>query len=807
MNLFNRCVKHSAALPVLLLCTGLYAQSSSSTVTGRITDDHQNPLPGVTVQLYRIPDTTVTAGTISNTAGAYRFDRVRPGRYVLFASLLGFGQLRSDTFAVRQGETATVKTGVLSRQLRQLQEVQVTSPVPKVMTLSNGKLVYHVDQSPAAAGSAALDLLQRMPGVGLGQNENITLNGSANVNVMIDGKMTYLSAQQLSNMLRSMPAENISRIEVINVPSAEFDAAGNAGIIQIITRKSNKHGYAANISAAMGGGHFFQHSENITGNIRTDKFNIFGTLGFNQRHSFRKRLSSNTVSNKDTSTIYQTVSNDPYYSYFYTYKGGIDLYLGKKHQLGFVYTGSLDDWAWDGNGQTKLLSPSGAVKSVIQNHTLAIEPYYRNAFNLNYRFQPDTTGKVLTADIDYIAYRNHSDGFFSNLTSDQDGDPGEPYQELKFHQPSYIDIRSIKTDLDLPLRSYRLKAGLKYASVTIDNNFRYDSLINNTYVYAPTLSDNFIYKEQIAAAYLSAAKQWAGMDIGIGLRLEHTYSNGHAVISGAQTTRRYTNLFPSVSVDRQLGEHAKLGFSISRRINRPSYTDLNPVRYFRDKYAYYTGNPWLKPEMAWIFSLSLSLLDKYIATTTYNRLDNFIDQTAMLDSSGVLITQRANFTRKNRYSLLLSAPVRITPHWDLHMTADLSYTTYPIPQLQELSTVRQWTADLMANQTFSLSGNSALEIMTHYTSPRLGGIYRNRYFFSVDGGYKQTFLRKKLDMRIVFTDLFHTTRYWAYSISNTLQYSYEYIPDSRRLNLTLIWHIGGTLAEHKARQIEEQQRL
>jgi hypothetical protein len=486
----------------------------------------------------------------------------------------------------------------------------------------------------------------------------------------------------------------------------------------------------------------------------------------------------------------------------------LDVHLDKRQDIGVVYSGSYDDWIKKAGGPNDIRDADGKLLASLHNTILSKEPYANNAYNLNYTFNIDSAGTLLTADADYVSYRNKSDGYLGNTLAGANGDVLSPYRQLNIHQPSYIDIRSVKTDLVLPIKLVRVRAGLKYSSVNIDNNFRYDSLVKGIPHFDSSLSNYFIYKEKIAAAYLSAARQWKHTGIEAGLRLEHTYSDGNAINTHTKEERRYTNLFPSLSIDQDINANGKLNLSVSRRINRPGYSNLNPVRYFSDQYSYYEGNPNLVPEKAWIASLSYTLLNKYIATFTYTRFNKFIAETAFVnDSSGVLVTSNANYPHKDRAELLLVAPFSFTSWWSVNPMATISYTSYPLILAADSSGVQKLTADLTLAQTFRLPGRGLLEILARYTSPNPNGIYLNRHYFSVDGGYKLSVLPGKLDGRLSFSDLFHTIRWAANSTSATIQSHYYNIPDSRRFRLTAIYHLGGKLTGTKARMLEEKQRL
>lgn len=798
----------TALMMVLLIVSGLFAQQvENSNITGKVTDTQLNPLSGLTVALHTVKDSLLRQNTITDANGSFRFN-ITPGNYFIKVSGIGFKPSQTPAFELTGNQPEiTLPPVQLNTQLNSLSEVVVSAP-NNTLEVKDGKLVYNISQSAAAAGSSALELLQRTPGVSLDENENIILKGSSAVNILIDGKMTYLSALQLSNMLKGMNASNISRIEVSDTPTAEFDAAGNTGIINIITKKSNKQGYAADISAGIGAGHYVLNRENITGNIKTQKFNFYGNLGYDHRRSLSQRDGQQIRQINNQETAYQREIADEMRTHYYSYRAGLDLYLKKNSEFGIAYNGYTDNWSRNSGGPTQVLNNGNKLQSLIQNRNVLKEPYYNNGFNVNYKTSLDTSGKSISANGDYISYRNNSDGSISNTWNDLNGNDLQPYQQLNFSQPSNINIRSVKTDLDLPFQKFQIKTGLKYSFVTIDNDFRYDSLINNSFVFAPSLSDNFIYKEQISAAYFSAGKKWKTTNVNLGMRLEHTRSDANSISTAIQNIREYTNLFPSLSINKEINTRHNLTFSISSRINRPAYGNLNPVRYFSDKYAYFQGNPNLKPERAWITSFNYSFQNKYIATLSYNRSNNFISQSAVLDNaSGVLITSNSNFSNRDRYDLLLIAPIKLSSFWSSTNTINLSYTQYPLQEIGGIKTVDKTAVDVITNHNFDLPRKTKLEVVAHYTSPTLNGVYVYKYFFSVDGGFKRSFLDKKLDARFSFSDLFRTIRYQGYTITNTANTSYSTRPDSRRFNLTLIYHIGGKLAGGKPQRIEEQDRL
>nr|WP_237488102.1 outer membrane beta-barrel protein [Hufsiella ginkgonis] len=771
------------------------AQTTNTvTLNGSVVNPAGRPVPSLTISLRS--DSAIIQRTVTSQTGSFQFNSVQAGTYIITAAGIGFKTMQTSKISVVSA--MKLPPLIVHPEAAQLREVAI-SRKPPALKMQDGKLIFDVQQSPVASGSSAFDILLRAPGVTADQDDNLQLKGSSAVTVLVDGKMTYLSGSQLANRLKGMGASQISKIEMISTPSAEFDAAGNAGIINIVLKKNTAKGYALDLTGGAGSGRYFQHRESTAGNIRTDRFNVFGNLGYEYRHTLAKRTGEQE---NPGGAIINRRLNDVIKSKYYTYRGGIELNVGGNQEVGFLYTGYTDDWSRDASGPTIV---TGTSNSEVRNRYVQLEPYYNDGFNLNYKLQLDTNGRFITANADYISYRNHSDGYLGNTWTDAAGYEMLPYQQLNFHQPSLIGIRSVKTDMELPYHQLKVKAGLKYSSVTIDNDFRYDSLQASGFVPAPTLSDHFVYTERIAAAYLSAGKRWKNTHVDLGLRIERTYSDGNSISGAVRTLRNYTDLFPSLSLGHELSGSFRLDLAVSRRINRPTYFKLNPVRYFSDKFAYSQGNPDLLPERAWIYTLTGTINKDIIVTLTVNRTGNFIAQTVQVGPvPDVLVTSSANFSHQDRYDLLLVKPFRILSSWKVNSTVGLSHTSYPVPGARRIA---QAAVDLLVNNSIDLPSGIAMELTGHYASPTLNGMYRYRAYGSVDAGFRKSFMKKKVDARVAFSDIFHQMNYSAMTVRSLVLNRYYNKPDSRRVNLTLTMHVGGKLNRGRMQEIEEQDRL
>lgn len=704
------------------------------------------------------------------------------------------------TMLTAQDTLTRVKTDTLG-------EVTVKAK-KQLIEINKGKVILNLQNSALTSGASAFDALKKLPGITIGQDDNILLRGSAGINVMIDGKMTYLSGKQLTNLLQGMSAENLSKIELLTAPSAEFDAAGNAGIINIVTKKRNTLGYGVDLRSSVTKGRYWMMNENITASLNTQKWSLYGSLDYNTPHRSMTGKSGNTVVQNGERLEIKRDAENIYKIKYYTYRAGADWQAGRRNLFSFHYNGYYDDFKAYKSSYLQMFYPNGTLHSNIQTQNNIIEPYHYDAANFSYKFDIDTSGNKLTTEAHYISYRNLSDGSMTSNTSN--GGPGAngTTHMLKQHQPGFITIKSIKTDLELPYSNFSVKAGVKYAITVNDNEYRFDSLLAGDFTEAKSMSNHFKYEEKIFAAYASVSRKFNQTSVEAGLRLENTFARGYTVKQDLNNTWNYTRLFPSLSIDQVINEKNKINLSLSRRINRPSYSDLNPVRWYNDQYFYYSGNPELQPEMAWLVSSAYTLRNKYILTATYGLRDNYLGRQLVVDpSSGSIKSQTANFNNAKRLDLDISLPFTITSFWEIQLSSGINYTTYPISVTTGTRQLSLWAASIQLQQQLTLPWNLQLQVASYLSSSELMGIYKSAHFFYIDAGIKRSFFKNKLVLQLTGSDLLRTNRYKATSQTDISDYRYNDRSDSRRVAFSIRYHIGGKLLNKKASTIEEQERL
>ena len=600
----------------------LYAQQPSSAITGSVTDTAAQPLIAATAVLITVDEHTVIKSTLSDEQGRYSLDAVPDGLYRIWISAVGYKEYKSDTFRVA-GAAVQLPIVQLKESNAMLNEVSVVAGLPFIEQKAD-RTVVNVDALIGSAGSTALDVLERSPGVRVDQNGAISLKGKQGVMVFIDDKPTYMSGTQLQDYLRSLPSSSLEKIELMPNPPAKYDAAGNGGVINIRTKKSKANGFNGNLSLGLNQGQYTRSNNSMNLNWRKGKVNVFANLGYSLQNSFNdldiyrryKDEQENTRSFFEQNTYIRRKDNA------FSGRVGVDFYQDEKNTWGVQFNGQLNNGTQHNDNTSNLLNAGRQTDSVIKALNTEKTDFRNAGVNLNYKHRFDKAGHEWTTDLDYIQYRTSSDQLFFNTTYLPDGTVSRRDQ-LEGALPSSIYIYSLKTDYTKPLSTgFVLAAGLKTSYIKTDNMAEYFYTANNVTTPDYDKSNNFIYKENINAAYLNLNREFDRFSKQAGLRLEHTLWDGHQLGNPMKPDsafrREYLSLFPTVFLNYELDSVAnhQVNLNYGRRINRPFYQDMNPFISPLDKFTYYVGNPFLKPSFT--NSIALSYIYKNQITVSFS---------------------------------------------------------------------------------------------------------------------------------------------------------------------------------------------
>ena len=695
----------------------------------------------------------------------------------------------------------------------QLNTIYIRGKKPLV-EVKNGIIILNVANSILATGNTAMQILARAPGVTVDQDGHINLRGKSGVNVMINGKSSYLSAEQLANFLRSMNGNTIESIEFMTQPPSRYDASGSAGIINIKLKKANGYGTNGSVTAGFGYGRFHKANGGINFNHKEKHFSIYGNYDYANTKEYEELKLKRSNTNAGELTFFNQHTYDVTQKGNNTYKAGIDYAINDRHILGIVFSGYNNKNTIQTENGTRIGKSPLLVDSTIR----AVNPgrsYYRHqSYNLNYKASIDTSGQEINADVAYSVFSNSNDIVYNNYFYNPAGIQFKIPVIYRNATPSAIKIWSGKVDYLLPFTAKsKLETGLKSSYVHTDNNLVFESYSQDYWKNDPYRSNQFIYTEYVNAAYANFSKEFASTSLQIGLRAELTSSDGNSPTLQNRVKRNYFDLFPNLSLSHKFSEEHEGGMSYSRRIDRPDYHSLNPFIYFNDLFTYYQGNPLLKPQYTNSVELTYGYHKKLNFTLGYSHTKDVISTTLVTDTvRKTLYINDQNLASQHTYNLNVNMPVAITGWWNTANNATFYYTGFDSPDLMGTA-FHSGKATYLLNttQSFSISKSINAEASANYRSAQVYGTYAVKPLYSVDLGISNSFADNRASIKIAANDIFNLAKARISSAIALQDYQLIQKQESRIFRITFSYNFGNNLIKaRKAKKNaadEEQQRV
>lgn len=781
------------ALFVLLL-TPLILIARDGNLSGKVKDSDGKLLTAANVVLLKATDSTLVKGGLSDERGIFSFDAVPDGDYVLKVTLVGYEKYASKKINIT-GSNVTLNDIALSRKSNALKEVSVTAQKP-LIEIKADKLVVNVQNSIVNAGATVLEVLSRSPGVRVDQNDNISLKGKQGVNVMIDGRQSVLSGSDLANLLKNMPSSSVDQIEIITNPSARYDAAGTAGIINIKTRKDKRMGmngtanvfYAQGVYPKMGGG--------INLNYRNKKFTVNANYNYSYRNGFNHlTLYRSFYENGQFQNAYDQ-DNMSKFGYQANNAGlSVDYSLSKKTTIGVQVNANLIDYDVDGRNFSKIVGPDNALQSYFTTNNHSENDNHNYAGNLNLRHRFDSTGRELSVDLDYGTYSSGRDQHFTTRYLTVSGIDYLPNYLLVGDLSGLTNIRSIKADYVHPLKNkLNIEGGIKLSYVTQDNDVQFYDRSNGGNVFDTTKSNHFIYQENINAAYVNATKDWDKWSTQIGLRAEQTIAKGEQKIYSQSFNRNYTQLFPSLALQRHINTNNDLGVTFSRRINRPNYEQLNPFKYYLDPSTYKAGYPFLMPELVYNIELSHTFKQRFVTTLLYSYfvdpITEVIQPSDDTNQKRVTVQTNKNLTSQSFYDLSGSYQFQFFKWWSNSLHFNCYYTKFTGNIANSLLNTSQVTFDLNTTNSFLLPKDWSAELGLFYQTKQLYGYMMIEPLWSLSAGIQKNLFQKKVNIKLNATDVFWKSYPRATSVYRNYTESFTAQRETRQVNLAFTYRFG-----------------
>ena len=744
-NLLNN-VRKRVMVWMALASMATFLSAQTYRLSGCVQDENRQPVEVANVLLKQAKDSTYITGMLTDTQGCFSFDQPL-GEYLLHITLIGSEDLYVPVVLQRNknvGELTLKSSSAL------LDEVTVTAARPVIKRLVD-RVVFDAHNTIASAGGSALDLLREVPGLQVGQN-SIGIIGKGGIKVYINDRETKLSGDELIDYLRSYDASQILKVEVITTPPSKYDAAGNAGIINIRLKSRPKDYVGGTASASYSTGEKDNYGYGgINLNLSKGRVSSFLNGGTTQgnyetREKNYRYFPQNTWNSRADYTNYMNS--------FYL-QGGVDVSLERDWTVGMqaIYNHSAPK---PGNALswTEVYDASTAVLDSLL-YSNSDKDTGSDRLNLNFHTDKvwDDKGKKMTWDVDYLRdNRDENMGFLSKtLLPDGTEIPGTNFA-YNYLQHRKVDVVSSALDFILPFEKYKITAGAKVSFTNTRNGINYDTS-------DPTLvqDDYFRYKEQIYALYADYSREFSErFSMQLGLRMEHTRTTGISEAKDTEDKHDYTRLFPTVYLLYSPTDGHALNFSFSNRISRPSQNMVNPFPFYQNKYTYACGREDLKPSYTYNAELGYTLKNNFNVSAYYSYSDDVFFQVVDLDAeTNVTSFLWENFMQTHAFGLNNSYTFR-TKWLQTYAQHGVSYRRTTSSAATTSPEEKGWAYNASLRNTFFFNEKKTLlaTLSGSYSSRQYQGIYLMSPTYSVSAGMLYRLLNNKLSLSLNVNNLF-----------------------------------------------------
>ncbi len=742
-------IKLSIASLLLLFPFVLFAQSTFK-VSGKITDDQGEGVPFANVLLLKSADSTLVKGALASDLGDYVIEDIPNGNYFIQSTVLGYQPSQSDSFLLNADKT--IPTLILSEG-EALDEVVVTAAKP-LFTQKVDRLVINVESSIVSSGGTALEVLERSPGVVVNrQNNNISVVGKDGVVVMINGKISYVPASSIVQMLEGMSSDNIESIELITTPPANFDAEGNAGFINIVLKKTSDLGLNGSYSLSAGYGKGETTNDNINFNYRKNKVNLFGSYSFSiDKRSQVIKASREFVSNDTLFSTNTTTDRDPTQRN-HNARLGFDYQLTEKTIMGILINGFDNRWSMDAFNMS-FDAADGVPTSFVDIANDEINQLKH--FGANYNIRHDfTENEFISFDVDYLFYEFDNPTNYSNMFFDADREFLRN-ELLRSGKETPITTWVGKLDYSNQLSDkLKIETGVKGTKSDFENDVSVDNLIDGEWIPDLTLTNKSVLDETILAAYFAGDytldDKWS---MKAGLRYEYTDSQLDTNTEGTVVDRQYGLWFPSVFLNRKFGEHLSMNVSYSRRITRPTFNDLAPFVIFFDPNTFLSGNASLQPAISDTYKYDISYKSYFLSFQYTNEDESIANfQESIDEETGRLIFEAANLDYTRTFSIIAGIPVKITNWWRTQNNG--SFIMQEVRSFYDGEAIEQdlRTFSLNSTHSFKVSDTFSVELSGFFNGEGFFGSARYDEVYGVNLGLQKKFSDKWGTLRFSINDL------------------------------------------------------
>lgn len=729
-----------------------------SRITGKIIDQNEQSVPYANVALIDAVSGNLVDGAVSDENGVFLIESTKTAKVKLVISSIGFTSFESEVFALAPGLIKAFGAVSVQDEMTGLDEVTVKSTRPEII-IEADKTTINVEGTVMAEGSNALDVIGRSPGIYVDQDGIINLNGRTGATVMINDRLTYMSATDLANFLRAMPADNIKSIEVINNPSARFDAEGSAGVINIKLKKNTVDGMFGNVQAgALYNGQWLP-TTGVALNVKKGKWSTNANLNYNHYGNFNDLEISRNFSLPEGISKFSQGSRITTRNKNLFFNGAANYEINENQNIAINVQASDSDDSDDNKSLTDIITPGVSDISYLDSRNDSKGTGNRIFANLHYDAKLDTLGTKISSDIDFTRMNSDSESLLTNMQWVGENTSQIMNSKILTLNDMYYNIFTAKVDFVKPVgKGNTIETGVKGSWVKSDNNLNLSkSQEEGPFVPDPS-SNSFIYNENVLAAYISYKGIFSeNLTFQVGLRGEHSDITGNSVTLNQVNNQKYFNLFPSAFLQHKISDNYQIVYNVNRRITRPNYRLLNPFVYYIDPLTTETGNPNLKPQYSNNLEMNHVVKGMYQFTLGYSETeDAFMQVFVQNEDERTTTTYTDNFDKTRNANFRAIIPVDIKEWWATSNMVQVSYNRNK-SQIGDDYLDNSNTSFMVRSQhNFTLPMGFKAEIMGIYLGPQIWGQGQIAGFGWVDAGMTKSIMKDKITLSVNGTDIFRT---------------------------------------------------
>lgn len=752
-----------AVLSLLTLSLTMMSYSQNKgigTIKGSVVDEAtRRPLEFVNVVLRSAGDSSIVTGTVSDKNGKFDIENVTEGDYQVTFSLISYKEKKTPSFKIDpQHSKLNVGTVLLVETTVSLDEVLITSQ----KTLLNNAIdrkVYNVDQDIMSKAGSASELLQNVPSVEVDIDGNVSLRGSTNVLILINGKNSPLMGKSRAEVLQDMPANSIEKIEVITNPSAKYKPDGTAGIINLVLKKNTSRGLNGGITA--NGGNRDRENASARLNYNSGSMNIYGNLGV--------RKDSRTRTNTDGRVQLDSLGNTSLYNQYLTSNSrpfstimnlGSDFALDPGNSFGIAGNYFHNSFTRIEVAKTVVQTPSYQVTSDYDRDRHDDEHEEEYGFTSFYQHNFSTEDHKLRLEVKSSNAPEQQDNHYTTLYR-VPGIPNEYDNTLVKQGEKHSEL---SLDYSYPMgdhSTFEAGYGGELSNYTFDLHAEYFDALQQKFFNDATKSNRFLFDEGVHALYATYSEKLGQLSVLAGLRTEKGSTTSNLVTSDSVVSNDYFTLYPTVHLSYELNDAAELQLNYSKRIHRPELDDMNPFPQYQDPRTLNAGNPHLLPEYTHSVELGCKLQNDYLSVLpsvyyryTYNQ---FTTITQALNDTVVLRTH-TNLSNAHALGAELIFSGSVNELLTTNLSANVFREQIDASNLgySANKSVTSWTGALTCN--VNITRTTMMQVNSRYNSARLTpqGEYTPSYVVNL--GFRQALIENKLSLVVTAADIFKTSK-------------------------------------------------